>query len=295
MSQSADIRIGGYDVQIVKKLAEGGFGLVYLVADTRVGRDMNTQMYCLKKCAINRQESYDTVKKEVNLLNRFAGPNVVQLLASEVNIRSGTDALLLLEYCPGGHLLDRLLSRNGEHLPENTIFRIFGQILLAIKPMHESKPPVVHRDLKLENILFGKDNVVRVCDFGSCYDGYIMLRDAGERSAAEESISKETTQMYRAPEMIDIFMRPRLTEKTDIWALGCIFYALCFLTHPFQDAGSLGILGAKIKMPPNAPVSAESRVMITRMLDVGPPPLSLSLLKRDHSHLISHSHFLVRS
>ena len=44
-----------------------------------------------------------------------------------------------------------------------------------------------------------------------------------ERSAAEEIISKETTPMYRAPEMIDLFLRDKLTEKTDIWVKYFIF------------------------------------------------------------------------
>lgn len=258
-----DLRCGAYELHVQKKMAEGGFGLIFLVTDSHTGREM-----VLKRCSINRQESYDIVKKEVSMLKRFAGPQVVQLIASEVNIRSGSDALLLLELCPNGHLLERLQARNGELLAEAVVNRIFGQILIGLKPMHESRPPVVHRDLKLENLLLSSDQTVRICDFGSCVDGYVSLRDAAERSAAEEAISKETTQMYRAPEMIDLFMRPRLTEKTDIWALGCIYYALCFLTHPFQDAGSLGILGAKINMPPSEQVSRESRSLITRMLDV---------------------------
>lgn len=261
--QHNEVRCGAYDLHVQKKLAEGGFGLIFLVTDGHSGREL-----VLKRCSINRQESYDIVRKEVSMLKRFAGPHVVQLLASEVNTRSGSDALLLLELCPSGHLLERLQARNGELLPEGVVNRIFGQILLGLKPMHESRPPVVHRDLKLENILFGSDQAVRICDFGSCVDGYVSLRDAGERSAAEEVISKETTQMYRAPEMIDLFMRPRLTEKSDIWALGCIYFALCFLTHPFQDAGSLGILGAKIVMPATDLVSWESRALIVRMLDV---------------------------
>lgn len=236
--------------------------------------------YCLKKMAINRQESYDTVKKEVTMLNKFAGPFVVQLLASDVNTRSGSDALLLFELCTGGHLLERLQARNGQHLPESAVLRIFGQILLGVKPMHAAKPPVVHRDLKLENILFGRDNNVRICDFGSCWDGYVNLRTPAERSTAEEVISKETTQMYRAPEMIDLFMRPRLTEKTDIWALGCILYAMVFLVHPFQDAGSLGILGAKITFPASAPASHAIKETILRMLDFDPEgrPSVLDLL-----------------
>ena len=47
--------------------------------------------------------------------------------------------------------------------------------------------------------------------------GPVPIRNADERAAAEEIIGKETTQMYRAPEMIDLYMRDVLTEKTDIW------------------------------------------------------------------------------
>lgn len=47
--------------------------------------------------------------------------------------------------------------------------------------------------------------------------GYTSLRSAEERATAEEIIGKETTQMYRAPEMVDLYMRDELTEKTDIW------------------------------------------------------------------------------
>jgi AP2-associated kinase len=58
---------------------------------------------------------------------------------------------------------------------------------------------------------------VRLCDFGSCVTGHIYVRNVEEKAAAEEIIGKETTPMYRSPEMIDLYMRDILTEKTDIW------------------------------------------------------------------------------
>ncbi len=96
----------------------------------------------------------------------------------------------------------------------------------------------------------------------------ILLRNVTERQAAEESINKETTQMYRAPEMVNLYMRDLLTEKCDIWAMGGIFHALCFLRHPFQDMGSLGILACKINIPKNSPVTQDAHVFMMRMLDV---------------------------
>jgi serine/threonine protein kinase len=158
------------------------------------------------------------VNKEISLLRRFKDRHIVQLIASETAQNGGKrEAYLLLEYCPGGHLLSKLNNRNGIPLPLSDICRIFTQILDGVALMHDSSPVIIHRDLKLENILFSQDGLVKLCDFGSCAQGNTFLRSAEERSKAEEIISKETTQMYRAPEMVDLYMRDELTEKTDIW------------------------------------------------------------------------------
>ena len=156
------------------------------------------------------------VNKEVSILQKYRGPNIVSILGFEVN-RAKREALILLEYCPGGHLLHRLNARK-ELLPVRDVCRIFGQLLAAVQPFHcNSSPPLIHRDLKLENILFGRDGNIKLCDFGSAVTGYTFLRTVEEKSRAEEQIGRETTQSYRAPEMVDLYMREELTEKTDIW------------------------------------------------------------------------------
>ena len=104
-----------------------------------------------------------------------------------------------------------------------------------------SAPVITNRDIKLENVLFGgpDNNTVKLCDFGSCIFGIVSVRNQAEKADAEEAINKETTPAYRAPEMVDLYMRSELTFKTDIWALGCLLYCLCYYTHPFQEEGSL--------------------------------------------------------
>lgn len=240
--------------------------MIDLVVDPLTQKEM-----VLKRSNIDRENMFDTVKKEVKLLQKFAGPYLVKLLANDVGNKGGSrEALLLLEYYPGGHLLDRLNSRGGAFLPVESIFKIFGQILLGLKPLHESHPPIIHRDIKLENVLFGPDGKVRLCDFGSCVESPVYLRNVSEKEQAEEVIQKETTPMYRAPEMADLYMRDKLTEKTDIWALGCLFFSLAFLKHPFQDVGSLGIIAGKYSIPADSPLSEDGHDFLRRMLDIDP-------------------------
>jgi AP2-associated kinase len=147
-----EIRIAGLTVGVKQRLAEGGFGFVDLVSDIHTHRE-----YVLKRCSLQRKESLDIVQKEINLIQKFAGDYVIKLFGSEITGRqtSTPEALLLLEFCPGGHLLDRLKSRNGQKLGQEEVCRIFGMLLQGVLALHSCDPVVVHRDLKLENVLFG--------------------------------------------------------------------------------------------------------------------------------------------
>eukprot|EP01039_Chlorochromonas_danica_P000800 gene800-868_t len=264
--QPEEIRIRNHQVIVKERLAEGGFGVIDLVIEPHSQREL-----ALKRCNIDRPSSFEIVKKEVNLLRKFTGPYVVKLIDNDIGERDGRrEALLLMEYYPGGHLLDRLNSRHGSFLPAEAIYRIFGQILLGIQAFHENHPPIIHRDIKLENVLFGPDGKVRLCDFGSCVESPIYLRNITEREQADEIIQRETTPMYRAPEMADLYMREILTEKSDIWALGCVFFALTFLKHPFQDVGSLAIIAGKYTIPKDSPLTEDGHVFLKRMLDIDP-------------------------
>lgn len=129
----------------------GGFGVIELVADIHTHKEM-----ILKRCNVDRPEVFNVVRKEISILQKFSGPYVVSLIDNDVaNRNHAREAYLLLDYCPGGHLLDRLNQRGGQVLPAESIYRIFGQILLGVKSLHDSRPPIIHRDLKLENTLFG--------------------------------------------------------------------------------------------------------------------------------------------
>jgi AP2-associated kinase len=165
----------------------------------------------------------DIVNLEIKMLKDFRCENIVQIMGSEIksSAHNKKEAFILLEYCPGGHLLDILNRKAGVLLPISTICDVFGQVLKAVRGLHEHVPPVTHRDLKLENILKARNGAIKLCDFGSCVFGTVPLTTTLERSRAEEVIAKTTTQSYRSPELIDLYMREELTEKSDIWVSRC--------------------------------------------------------------------------
>ena len=191
---------------------------------------------------------------------------------------------MLLEFCPNGSLID-VIYRKGKGgsyerrpaLSASRVLEIFEMVVAAISHMHAQDPPVTHRDLKLENVLGASDGRFVLCDFGSATTATLPAnRTRKETLMEEERIHKYSTLMYRAPEMVDLYRNQEVGVKVDVWALGCILYALCFREHPFADESSLQV---SRPTPPTAlPLPLPYRPV--------PPPLthsrpSLALLPSD--------------
>uniref|UniRef100_A0A914C2P2 non-specific serine/threonine protein kinase n=1 Tax=Acrobeloides nanus TaxID=290746 RepID=A0A914C2P2_9BILA len=118
--------------------------------------------------------------------------------------------------------------------------------------MHDRNPPISHRDLKIENLLFDSHGFTKLCDFGSATMEIYRPDDtwsAIQRSLLEEDMAKFTTPMYRAPEILDTYQNYPIGPSQDIWALGCILYYLCYRVHPFEDSAKLRIINAKYTIP----------------------------------------------
>uniref|UniRef100_A0A452I0E0 Cyclin-G-associated kinase n=1 Tax=Gopherus agassizii TaxID=38772 RepID=A0A452I0E0_9SAUR len=162
--------------------------------------------------------------------------------------------LLLTELCKGQlvEFLKKVESKGP--LSCDTVLKIFYQTCRAVQHMHKQKPPIIHRDLKVENLLISNQGTIKLCDFGSAttvahYPDYSW--SAQKRAIVEEEITRNTTPMYRTPEMIDLYSNFPIGEKQDIWALGCILYLLCFRQHPFEDGAKLRIVNGKYSVPQN--------------------------------------------
>ena len=191
--------------------------------------------------------------------------------------------LILMELCTGGHLLNLLEKFNGE-LNENQILYVIRDIAAGIRHMHTMKPPMAHRDIKVENILL-ENKKFKLCDFGSSTTETLDYNTASKSRMVElmEGFERFTTLMYRPPEMIDQFFKYPVNEKVDIWMFGCVTYSLCYFQHPFQDAQKLGIVNASYTFPndPKKRISEKMNDLIRIMLTPDPRlrPLSKSIIQ----------------
>uniref|UniRef100_A0A2K5VFL1 Cyclin-G-associated kinase n=1 Tax=Macaca fascicularis TaxID=9541 RepID=A0A2K5VFL1_MACFA len=268
------VELGELRLRVRRVLAEGGFAFVYEAQDVGSGRE-----YALKRLLSNEEEKNRAIIQEVCFMKKLSGhPNIVQFcsaasIGKEESDTGQAEFLLLTELCKGQlvEFLKKMESRGP--LSCDTVLKIFYQTCRAVQHMHRQKPPIIHRDLKVENLLLSNQGTIKLCDFGSAttishYPDYSW--SAQRRALVEEEITRNTTPMYRTPEIIDLYSNFPIGEKQDIWALGCILYLLCFRQHPFEDGAKLRIVNGKYSIPPHDTQYTVFHSLIRAMLQVNP-------------------------
>lgn len=143
--------------------------------------------------------------------------------------------------------------------------QIFCDVAEAVSRLHHCQTPIIHRDLKVENILLTDAGHYVLCDFGSA-TGKVLNPTVHGVPAVEEEIKKYTTLSYRAPEMIDMYSGKPITTKADIWALGCLLYKLCYFTLPFGES-TLAIQSGTFTIPDSSRYSKTLHKLIRYMLE----------------------------
>jgi len=89
------------------------------------------------------------------------------------------------------------------------------------------------------------------------------------RAEVEEEIRRYTTLAYRSPEMVDLYCGKMITTKSDIWALGCLLYKLCFFSTPFGES-TLAIQNGFFTVPDNSCFSRSLHALVRYMLEPDP-------------------------
>ncbi|XP_072491439.1 AP2-associated protein kinase 1 isoform X8 [Notamacropus eugenii] len=278
--------IGRHQVTVDEVLAEGGFAIVFLV------RTSNGMKCALKRMFVNNEHDLQVCKREIQIMRDLSGhKNIVGYIDSSINNVSSGDVwevLILMDFCRGGQVVNLMNQRLQTGFTENEVLQIFCDTCEAVARLHQCKTPIIHRDLKVENILLHDRGHYVLCDFGSATNRFQNPQAEGV-NAVEDEIKKYTTLSYRAPEMVNLYSGKIITTKADIWALGCLLYKLCYFTLPFGES-QVAICDGNFTIPDNSRYSQDMHCLIRYMLEPDPDKrpdiyqisyFSFKLAKRD--------------
>ena len=235
----------------VKVIGVGAFGVATLGIHKLTGKYVAIKT--IKKSLINDEYSKSKLFLEIYVLKKIQHSNIIRLL--EV-FESMKHILLVMEYANGGDLLHFV--RSYGKLPELDSKYIFRQILYGLAHWHCRS--VMHRDIKLDNILIDSNGNIKIWDFG-------IAKIIGKGDKAKEQCG---TPAYMAPEIMnengyDAFY-------PDFWSLGVLLFTLLFGTVPFkaqwmEELHAL-IQKGEFAFPPG--VSQEAQNLIERLIVVNP-------------------------
>jgi eukaryotic-like serine/threonine-protein kinase len=208
--------IPGY--RIVSVLGSGAFGRVYRAVEEGSGRDVALKV--MSRPGPPNPEASRRFQNEARELAAVDHPHVVQVRA----FGEHGFPYLVMEYCPGGTLADRL--RGGPLLPRAAA-ALVAEVAAAVAVLHDRG--IVHRDLKPENILFDAGGRSKVADFGVAkWAGGDDLTRTGHLIG---------TPAYMSPEQADGRAK-YVGPEADVWALGVILYETLAGRRPFESGGA---------------------------------------------------------
>ncbi|XP_076586210.1 AP2-associated protein kinase 1 isoform X4 [Chaetodon auriga] len=258
--------IGRYQVTVEEIVAEGGFAIVFLV------RTHQGLRCALKRMYVNNEHDLQVCKLEIQIMRDLVGnKNIVGFLDSSITAVGAGDVwevLILMDFCRGGQVVNLMNQRLQTGFTEAEVLQIFCDTCEAVARLHQCKSPIIHRDLKVENILLHDRGHYVLCDFGSATNRFQNPQTEGV-AVVEEEIKKYTTLSYRAPEMVNLYGGKIITTKADIWAMGCLLYKLCFFILPFGES-QVAICDGSFTIPDNSRYSHDMHCLIRYMLEPDP-------------------------
>ena len=237
-----------------KKIGGGGFGEVYefieldsnkkravkIISNSRIDNDPQSNT------AYNNEYKFNTCLDFKYLCKCFS------------TFKDNQNAYFILDYQPNKTLSELLAKR---HLTEIEIKHYGFELLLAIEYLH--KRNIIHRDIKLSNVLLSEKMEVRLCDFGLAIDNGIEY---------QKNICG--TPNYIAPELLNHKNGLKYSFEVDIWAFAVLLYTLFFNKTPFEEKAKgktkYNIQNIIYTFPKEVPICKEAKDLISSILVKNP-------------------------
>lgn len=214
--------------EVERFLGEGAFAEVYRVKHRFLGRQA---MKVFKRVGIGLDEIHEMLGEAI-LLTQIKHPNIVSVCdANTFDTAQGACGFFTMEYVPGGSLDKFWRSHGGQLVPVDTTIDLIKQVCRGIAQAHREKPPIIHRDIKPQNILVGYETDglrARVSDFG-------LAKKVNPLTLLATAAG---TLAFKPPEAFAD--RKGDSCAADVWALGVTLYLLLTDQLPFHVDPQLG-------------------------------------------------------
>ncbi|XP_029457053.1 NUAK family SNF1-like kinase 1 [Rhinatrema bivittatum] len=220
--------------EVLETLGKGTYGKVNRATEKGTGRMVAVKS--IRKDKITDELDRVHLQREIEITALLKHDHIVQIY--EV-FENKDKIIIVMEYASNGELYDYVNDR--QRITENEARNFFRQIVSAVHYCHKNR--VVHRDLKLENILLDENLNVKLADFG--------LSNMFQKDQVLETYCG--SPLYAAPEIINGF--PYQGPEVDCWALGVLLYALVYGSMPFDNSSyktlSEQISSGEYRKPPH--------------------------------------------
>ena len=236
-------------------IGRGAFGKVNLGLHILSGRIVAIKSFNKSKLE-TPSKARDKIYHEVSLMRNLKHNLIIRIYET---IETSQYILIIMEHISGGDLLSFVKKRT--KLSEKTAKYIFRQLITALKHIHSHN--IVHRDIKLDNILIDLNNNIKLCDFGvskQIHKGMLLKDKCGTPAyIAPEILSSDNDNGYEGP-------------PVDMWSSGVVLYAMLSGTVPFKPANlkELNKIMMKGEYSPIQDISKEATHLISGLLELDP-------------------------
>lgn len=242
------------DFDNLTKVGEGSFGVVFKALYKKTGA-----IYAIKaidKKNKTNQEGRSYFKREIEIMYKVRHKNIVRLYT---HFEDDHYCYFVMEYISKGNLFDIVEKQRNKCLDKKTVAMYMRDLLSAVYYLHNMDPPIIHRDIKLENVLLHEDGTIKLTDFGwsnYCFDDEVRDTFCG-------------TPVYLAPEMLK---RLEHDHNVDLWCIGVMMFELITGKLPFNTSSKVALEDSIIRVKINWPtdIDVQARDLISRILKYQP-------------------------
>src|SRR6266404_215907 len=242
--------------EILQLLGRGGMGAVYKARDSELDRIVALKL--IRSELAKNPEILRRFKQELILARQVTHKNVIRIF--DLGQSDGIK-FITMDFVEGQNLRELLLERG--KFPAEQAARVMLQICRALEAAHTEG--VIHRDLKPQNVMLSPDGRVYVMDFGIARSAYLPgMTQTGALIGTPEYMSPEQAR------------GEKLTERSDLFSLGVIFYELLTGKSPYPADAPLGTLWKRLQEKARPPAEIDATVpkplsdVVTNALEIEP-------------------------